>query len=112
MATTTRVTQILVTGESQARFSILVEPEGVEYTFPPQERVLLTFRGPDSVQQFEISHQAAALTVWRPGDTQVWATLADGSHEQIGGFSDNPAPWIDSGHAATGPAPWTWPEGR
>lgn len=36
----------------------------------------------------------------------VWATLADGTHEQIGGFADNPAPWLDSAHPDIGPPPW------
>ena len=112
MADPRELTQILVSGNPAHPFSVLVEPEGMEYTFPPQARVLLTFRGPDVLQQFEISHAADALTVWRPGDTEVWATLADGRHEQIGGFSDNPAPWLDSGHSASGPAAWTWPESR
>jgi hypothetical protein len=103
---------MLVTGLDGTTFSVIVEPEGMEYEFPPHERVLLTFRGLGPRQQFEVSHRQDGLTIWRPGDTEVWATLANGTHEQIGGFSDNPAPWTDSGHSAKGQAPWTWPESR
>ena len=110
--TSSRETQVLVTPSAGRQFSILVEPEGMEYTFPPHEKILLTFRGPDRLQQFEISHHRDALTIWRPGDTEVWVSLVDGTHEQIGGFADNPAPWIDTGNDAPGPPPWAWPPSR
>jgi hypothetical protein len=73
---------------------------------------LLTFRGSDRLQQLEITHRPDALVIWRPADTEVWATLGDGTREQIGGFADNPAPGMDTGHAASGPAPWSWPPSR
>jgi hypothetical protein len=107
-----RITQILISGDADSPFSVVIEPEAMEYRFPPQQHVLLTFRGPDLKQQLEVRYGKNSLTIWRPGDTEVWATLADRSHEQIGGFKDNPFPWLDSGSSASGPAPWTWPETR
>jgi hypothetical protein len=107
-----REIQILVTPGNGSNFSVHIEPEGMDYTFPPHEKVLLTFRGPDRLQQFEVSHHPDALVIWRPGDTEVWATLADGTHEHIGGFHDVPAPWMDTGNDAPGPAPWSWPPSR
>lgn len=88
----------------------MVEPEGMSYDFPPQERVLLTFRGPAAaVPEFELTHGADGLTIWRPSDTEVWATLADGSHQQIGGFADMPAPGPADAHPDVGPPPWEPP---
>ena len=105
-----RVTRILVSGYGDASFYVMVEPEAMSYDFPPQEQVLLTFRGPvAAVPEFEVAHGADGLTIWRPSDTEVWATLADGSHEQIGGFAHNPAPWLDSAHPDIGPPPWNRP---
>lgn len=101
-----RVTRMLVSGDPDTPFSVMVEPEGMSYDFPPQERVLLTFIGPLTAPQFEVIRGTEYLTIWRPPDTQVWATLADGSHEQIGGFADIPAPWMDSAHPDTGSPPW------
>lgn len=103
------VTQIVVSGNPDTPFYVIVEPEAMSYDFPPQERVLLTFVGPLTAPKFEVIHEAEYLTIWRPPDTEVWATLADGSHEQIGGFADNPAPWMDSAHPDTGPPPWERP---
>ena len=101
-----RVTRMLVSGDPTTSFSVMVEPEAMSYDFPPQERVLLTFIGPLTAPQFEVIQGTAYLTIWRPPDTEVWATLADGSHEQIGGFADNPAPWMDGAHPDTGSPPW------
>lgn len=64
---------------------------------------------PDADPHFEVVHGAGYLTIWRPSDTEVWATLADGSNEQIGGFADHPAPWLDSTHPDIGPPPWNQP---
>jgi hypothetical protein len=66
-------------------------------------------RGRTLVQHIEIVHHINGLTIWRPGDTEVWATLADGKTEQIGGWSDAKAPWIDSDSGVTTPPPWSWP---
>lgn len=88
---------------------MIVEPEAMSYDYPPHERVFLPFRGPVAVPEFEVAYGSDALTIWRPPDTEVWATLADGSHQQIGGFADNPAPWLDSGHRDLGPPPWNRP---
>ncbi|MFI8976426.1 hypothetical protein ACIGO9_26310 [Nocardia asteroides] len=78
------------------RFVITIEPEGMIYEFPNEAAVFLTFRGPDSATA-ELTHYPDALIVWRPADTQVWATTADGHSEQIAGFADNPAPGLDAG---------------
>lgn len=102
-----RVTRMFVTGYGHAQFYVMVEPEAMHYDFPPQEKVLLTFRGPaTAVPEFEVSHGVDGLTIWRPPDTEVWATLADGTHEQIGGWAHIPAPWLDSAHPDIGPPPW------
>ncbi len=101
-----RVTRIAVSGYGEAPFSVMVEPEAMSYDFPPQETVLLTFCGPmAATPDFEVVHGTDHLTIWRPSDTEVWATLADGTHEQIGGWADNPAPWLDTAHPDTGPPP-------
>src|SRR4029450_8886930 len=90
-------------------FSVHIEPEGATYEFPPHESVLLTFRQRTAqVQDISLTHHRDALVVWRPGDTEVWATTADGA-EQIAGFGDNPFPWLDSNSTADGPPPWDWP---
>lgn len=77
-------------------FTLMVEPEAMSYDFPEEERVLLTFRGTGAAK-FEVSYDPGCVTVWRPGDTEVWAaTQRDQTPRQIGGWADNPAPWIDS----------------
>ncbi|CAM4448480.1 hypothetical protein NONI108955_29355 [Nocardia ninae] len=78
------------------QFSIIVEPEAMTYEFPAAGKIVLTFRGPDSMLA-ELTHYPDTVAVWRPADTEVWATTADGQSEQIGGFSDNPAPGFDTG---------------
>ena len=85
------------------------EPEGMMYEFPPRERVLLIFRGRRALQHMELTHYKDAIGIWRPGDCEVWAALADGTLEQIAGFADIKAPWVDSGHDAPGRPPWEWP---
>lgn len=78
------------------RFTIVVEPEAMQYEFPEAGKIVLTFRGPDAMQA-ELSHHPDTIVIWRPADTQVWATSADGRSEQIAGFADNPAPGLDTG---------------
>ncbi|MEV6073478.1 hypothetical protein AB0L82_43620 [Nocardia sp. NPDC052001] len=78
------------------RFIIVIEPEAMQYEFPGEEKVILAFRGPDAMLA-ELSHYPDAVVIWRPADTQVWATTADGQCEQIAGFADNPAPGLDTG---------------
>lgn len=92
-------------------FSIAVEPEAMQHDFPPQERVLLTFVIPDRQKTyFDVSHGPDFLQIWRPADAEVWATLADGDRIQIGGWADNPAPWLDSASPLKpDDAPWVWP---
>ncbi len=101
-----QIVRMLVQGDADTPFSVMVEPEAMSYDFPPQERVLLTFRGPVAAADFEVVHGPDYLTIWRPADTEVWATLADGTHEQIGGWAHIPAPWLDSAHPDIGPPPW------
>ncbi|MEV0455792.1 hypothetical protein [Catellatospora methionotrophica] len=79
-------------------FDLWVEPEGMMYQFPARSTVILSFRGPDAMKA-EISHRSDGLIVWRPADTEVWATTADGSCDQIAGWRDLPAPGLDSGGA-------------
>jgi hypothetical protein len=65
-------------------------------TFPEEEKVLLTFRGTGAAK-FELSYNPGCVTVWRPGDTEVWAaTLRDQTPRQIGGWAHIPAPYLDS----------------
>lgn len=107
-----RETQYLVASGDGTPFFVQIEPEGMSYEFPPHERLLLTFRHRTSgVQHVELAHSKDALVIWRPGDTEVWATTSEGT-EQIAGWSHNPAPWIDSGSNVTGKPPWDWPPPR
>lgn len=78
------------------RFVIMIEPEAMHYEFPKEGKVVLAFRGPDAMLA-ELSHYPDAVIIWRPADTQVWATTADGRREQIAGFEDNLAPGLDTG---------------
>ncbi|MGY2061856.1 hypothetical protein ACW9HQ_43855, partial [Nocardia gipuzkoensis] len=45
----------------------------------------------------ELVHHPDAVIIFRPADTEVWATTADGRCEQIAGLADNPAPGLDTG---------------
>ena len=103
-------TQYLIDGGDESSFYVQIEPEGMLYDFPPHQRVLLTFRhAARRTQHVELTHLKDALIIWRSSDTEVWATTADGKTEQIGGFSDNPAPGFDTGGGAEVSAPWSWP---
>lgn len=103
-------TQYLVSSGDGHPFTVMVEPEAMEYAFPPNERVLLTFRPRTrATQHVELVHHSDHLTIWRPGDTEVWATTADGETTQIGGWSHIPAPWLDSTSEIKGEPPWSWP---
>ncbi|GAB2630855.1 hypothetical protein GCM10027088_00830 [Nocardia goodfellowii] len=89
--------QLAVTASPDShRYSIIVEPEGMTYEFPAAIKVVLMFRGPDSMLA-ELTHYPDTLAIWRPADTEVWATTTDGHCEQIGGFTNNPAPGFDTG---------------
>src|SRR5690349_24324656 len=94
--TAPRETQYLFSSGNGDPFTIQVEREGAEFEFPPNEKVLLSFRGGPPLQHLEVVHYPNFLTVWRPGDVEVWATLEDGSTSQIAGFATAPAPWLDS----------------
>ncbi|MFI9400754.1 hypothetical protein [Nocardia sp. NPDC052316] len=59
------------------RFVLMIEPEAMHYEFPKEGKVVLAFRGPDSMLA-ELIHYPDAVVIWRPADTQVWATTADG----------------------------------
>lgn len=106
-----REVQMLIEAGNGTGFSVSVEPEAMQYDFPPQEKVLLTFVMPETpTQYFNVAHFPDHLVIWRPADTEVWVTLADGRHEQIGGWEDNPAPWLDSASELAGrQPPWDWP---
>lgn len=82
----------------------------MEYLFSPHEKVLLVLKarypGPHYIS---LVHRVDSVTIWRPSDTEVWATLTDGTTTQIAGWPHNPAPWLDSGSEAEGQPPWTWP---
>jgi hypothetical protein len=60
----------------------------MHYEFPKEGKIVLAFRGPDSMLA-ELTHYPDAVVIWRPADTQVWPTTADGHCEQIAGFADN-----------------------
>lgn len=104
-----RETQYLISTSDNAPFFVSVEPEGMSWDFSAADKILLSLRGRTPVQYIDLTHHTNGITIWRPSDTEVWATLADGGTWQIGGFADNPAPWLDSGSGADGPPPWDWP---
>lgn len=81
-------------------FEVSVEPEAMSYSFPATGKVVLTLRGPDAMTA-ELTHLPDALIIWRPADTEVWATTPDGVCEQIGGHRGNPFPGHDTGGAPT-----------
>ncbi|GHJ47718.1 hypothetical protein Cs7R123_50600 [Catellatospora sp. TT07R-123] len=81
-------------------FALWIEPEGMYYEFPAAAKVVLTFRGADAMTA-ELSHRPDAIVVWRPADTEVWATGDDGDCYQIAGWADNPAPGLDTAGAPT-----------
>lgn len=77
-------------------FTLTVEPEGMSYDFPHEEKLLLTFRG-NGAARFELSYGHGSVQVWRPADTEVWAaTSRNQQPQQIGGWTDNPAPGLDT----------------
>jgi len=106
-----REVQMLVEGSPDHPYVLQIEPEGMSYDLPPGGRLLLTFVLPEHPKHyFDVAHRPDGLTIWRSNDTEVWATLSDGTHSQIAGFKDIPAPWMDAGNAAEGTQPpWTWP---
>jgi hypothetical protein len=71
------------------------------YEFPLTAEVLLSFRGADAMT-VELTHHPDGLVIWRPADTEVWATTPDGICNQIAGWRDNPCPGLDSGGAPLG----------
>src|SRR5262245_36856344 len=79
-------------------FELWVEPEGMVFELPTTGRVTLAFRGADAMT-VELSHRPNAVIIWRPPDTEVWATTPDRAREQIAGRRHNPFPGLDSGGA-------------
>ncbi|MET7395496.1 hypothetical protein ABZS66_18605 [Dactylosporangium sp. NPDC005572] len=94
------VVRMSISGHGEADFSLAVEPEGMTYYFPPEQALILLFRGSDAMD-FEVVHGPDALTIWRPGNTEVWAGPVGGPLEQIGGRRDNPFPVPDGSDPAT-----------
>ncbi len=89
--------QLAVSAPSDShRFVVIIEPEAMHYEFPTEGKVVLTFRGPDAMLA-ELAHYPDGVVLWRPADTEVWATTADGRCELIAGRADNPAPGLDTG---------------
>jgi hypothetical protein len=78
------------------RFAVWVEPEGMYYEFPDAAKVVLAFRGADAMS-VELTHRPDGVILWRPADTEVWATIADGECHQIAGWSELPFPGLDAG---------------
>ena len=66
-----QIVSMLVT-KADEPFTLMLEPEAMSYDFPEEEKVLLTFRGTGAAK-FELSYNPGCVTVWRPGDTEVWA---------------------------------------
>jgi hypothetical protein len=107
LATAPMVSMLIDAGDAGDEFDVLIEPEGMSYSFPSAGRLLLTFRG-RAEMIFELSRGPSHITIWRPSDTEVWAAvMGDAAPTQIGGFAANPAPWLDSRAPDAGPAPWT-----
>lgn len=61
---------MLSKGDAGTPFSVMVEPEAMSYDFPPQERVLLTFRGPVAEARFEHAHGRPATLLVRRRDPE------------------------------------------
>jgi hypothetical protein len=80
------------------QFELWIEPEGMMYEFPAASKVVLAFRG-HGAGPVELTHRPDGVIIWRPADTEVWATTPDGVCEQIAGWRDNPAPGLDSAGA-------------
>jgi hypothetical protein len=88
--------QLAVSASSDGHpFEVYVEPEGMVYEFPGTGKVVFAFRGPGAITA-EVTHRPDKLIVWRPPDTEVWATTPDGNCEQIAGWREAPAPGLDS----------------
>ncbi|MET7399762.1 hypothetical protein ABZS66_40490 [Dactylosporangium sp. NPDC005572] len=99
------VVRMLVSGGGEADFWLMVEPEGMTYDVPPEQATVLLFRGSDAMD-FEVCHHPDGLSIWRPGNTEVWAGPVGGPLRQIGGRRDNPFPTPDGFDPATWqPAP-------
>ncbi|MDI6100847.1 hypothetical protein QLQ12_19735 [Actinoplanes sp. NEAU-A12] len=79
-------------------FELWVEPEGMYYEFPAVGPIVLAFRGPDAMRA-ELSYHPDKVIIWRPADTEVWATRENGDREQIAGWKDIPAPGLDTAGA-------------
>jgi hypothetical protein len=79
-------------------FELWVEPEGMMYELPATETVVLAFRGTDAMT-VELAHRPNAVIIWRPPDTEVWATTPDGACTHIAGWPDLPFPGLDTGGA-------------
>ena len=79
-------------------FELWIEPEGMMYELPATSKVVLTFRS-SGAMTVELAHRPDGVVIWRPGDTEVWATTPDGSCEQIAGWQNIPFPGLDSGGA-------------
>ncbi|WP_433064834.1 hypothetical protein [Dactylosporangium sp. CS-033363] len=77
------------------RFEVWVEPEGMYYELPETAQLVLSFRGPDAMRA-EFTHRPDKVIIWRPADTEVWASVAGGAAEQIAGWHHIPAPGLDS----------------
>jgi hypothetical protein len=59
-------TQYLIGSSDDTPFALVIEPEGMEYEFPPHERVLLIFRPRTAAtSHFELVDGASSLTIWR-----------------------------------------------
>ena len=100
------VVSMLVDTMQDGQVSLMVEPEGMAYELPPAERVLLTFRGPSSMK-FEVSHAPDCLTIWRPADTEVWASLQPGTSVEQIAWSTIPFPGLDKAAPRLSVKPWT-----
>ncbi len=81
-------------------FELWIEPEGMMYELPATSKVVLSFRGRDAMT-VELCHRLDGVVIWRPPDTEVWATLPDGACGQIAGWLENPFPGLDSGAEPT-----------
>ncbi len=51
----------------------------MRYEFPREGKIVLSFHGPDAMLA-ELAHYPDAVVIWRPADTEVWASAPTESH--------------------------------
>lgn len=84
-------------------FVVWVEPEGMAYELPATVEVVLSFRGCDAMR-VELSHRPDGLIIWRPADTEVWATTPRRHPPTDWWMGSQSRPWPGFRRRTAGPA--------